>query len=126
MAEHPGREFTYELRRTTPPQIVYRVTDVLTGLWGEDGSLSTAHAMMRGVIHGLSAKRTVIEWLEWAKAQGFEWADAAIENAQKEMTVSLRVGLLSKALAAGFRWRNSPQGIVRWIDIHDTLLEKNL
>ena len=72
-------------------------------------------------------KKTVIEWLEQANAQGFEWANAAIENTHEDgHTASLTRYSLSEALSTGFRWRNSAQGIGYWIDIHDMLLEKNL
>lgn len=62
-------------------------------------------------------EKTVIEWFEQAKAQGFEWADAAIDCTISDGGTSLRSSNMRKALARAFTWRDTPQGANYWIDI---------
>ena len=60
-------------------------------------------------------EKTVIEWLEQAKADGRDWADAAIKNTDTPDAVQRS---LSKALAAAFVWKLSPEGSDYWIKVH--------
>jgi len=72
----------------------------------------------------LSNEKTTMEWLYWAKEQGFEWADAAIENAKREVGEHYKGGFwpsLDDALCVAFIWGNSPQGHEHWEKISDSL-----
>ena len=70
---------------------------------------------------------TVLQWLEQAKAEGHEWADAAIENTlnDKPFTGDNKCVSLSDALGGGFNWSESPQGIIYWSNIHDDIVSPN-
>ena len=72
-------------------------------------------------------EKTVIEWFEWAEANGLAWASWAILNAKAEGdTESMAVKSLRSALLNGFIWRNSPQGAKFWIAIDKALMQNDL
>jgi len=65
--------------------------------------------------------KTILEWLEQAKADGYEWADEAIENAITELS-GLEEISLSEALAGAFEWESSKQGHEYWEKIYVNLV----
>jgi glycine betaine/choline ABC-type transport system substrate-binding protein len=68
-----------------------------------------------------NATKTILEWLQQAKADGYEWADAAIENAITELS-DLEEISLSEALAGAFEWESSEQGHEYWEKIYVNLV----
>jgi len=68
-----------------------------------------------------NATKTILEWLQQAKADGYEWADAAIENAITELS-DLEEISLSEALAGAFEWGSSEQGHEYWKKIYVNLV----
>lgn len=73
-------------------------------------------------------EKTVIEWLNEAKEQGYEWADAAIECCANYTPYKgdKKVEKLSRALSTSFLWHHTPESPQFWIDIFDDLQEKGL
>lgn len=72
----------------------------------------------------LSNEKTTMEWLYWAKEQGFEWADAAIENAKTqrgEDYIGIKHRSLRQSLCAAFSWRYTPERYGHWKQISDSL-----
>ena len=65
--------------------------------------------------------KTILEWLQQAKADGYEWADAAIENCKngKKDAQTLRA-----AIMYAFTWDETPQGAEYWHKIYKSLKEK--
>jgi len=71
-------------------------------------------------------EKTVIEWLEQAKADGHEWADDAIKHTLAEGdTVYKVVACLSEAVGYGFVWRNWDD-TSKWSDIWNSLDRNDL
>lgn len=68
--------------------------------------------------------KTVIEWLNEAKEQGHEWADAAIENSSVEPDA--RRTSLSAAIHCAFIWDGTKEGTAYWRDIFYSLNEQGL
>ncbi len=64
--------------------------------------------------------KTVIEWLEKAKVDGFEWADAAINNCDKWAKTEPETSL-PEALKGAFWWKMSPEGDSFWRKIYESL-----
>lgn len=63
-------------------------------------------------------KKTIPEWFEQAKADGLEWADAAIKNIEEP---SWNANSMYKALEMGFVWMDTAQGFVYWDEIAESL-----
>ncbi len=57
----------------------------------------------------MAEQKTILEWLEQAKSEGYEWADAAIErvNIDRPFTGNAQAFSLSDALNGGFVWPDS-------------------
>lgn len=68
---------------------------------------------------------TIIEHLASAKAQGYEWADAAINNAlnddENPENADPVFDTLQNALYCAFFWNETEQGYCFWKDVHDKL-----
>ena len=58
--------------------------------------------------------KTISEWLEEAKQQGYAWADAAIRNYNPNYSIIKETKTLSAALIKAFSWRNSPEDYPYW------------
>ena len=58
--------------------------------------------------------KSILEWLNEAKQQGYEWADAAIRNYNSNYAIIKEVETLSSALIKAFSWRKSPEGFPYW------------
>ena len=70
--------------------------------------------------------RIILEWLEKAKEDGYEWADAAISNYIREWgsttlpAAVMRENLID-ALSCAFRWENSHEGYDYWDGVSKSL-----
>lgn len=64
--------------------------------------------------------KTILEWLNEAKEQGYEWADAAIRNYDPKFS-NLSYNSLYEALAGAFIWRASPEGHTYWEGVSESL-----
>ena len=62
--------------------------------------------------------KTVLEWFNEAKKQGYEWADAAIENNENH---EYYANSLSEALETAFVWADSPEKREYWFKIDQGL-----
>ena len=62
--------------------------------------------------------KTVLEWFNEAKNQGYKWADAAIRNSDN---LNGENPDLATALAAAFVWRDSPESDAYWRNIYHKL-----
>lgn len=73
-------------------------------------------------------EKTVIEWLNEAKEQGYEWADAAIENCKtySHFKGNSPAESLSKSLSQSCVWVDTPEKHSFWQAIHDDLQIKGL
>ena len=67
--------------------------------------------------------KTVLEWLKYAKLNGYEWADAAIENNDNP---EVYTSSLSKALESAFVWTDSPEKREYWFEVVQDLIEEGL
>lgn len=65
-------------------------------------------------------EKTVLEWLEQAKADGHEWADEALSNVLERKKSKIYESLPG-ALLAAFDFENSPQGFRYWSNIYRNL-----
>lgn len=65
--------------------------------------------------------KKILEWLEQAKADGYEWADAAIENCTY---ANNDAQTLRAAIMYAFKWGETPQGVEFWHDIYKSLKAK--
>ena len=65
--------------------------------------------------------KTILEWLEWAKEQGYEWADAAIRNYDPEFTNRKERESLKEALYGAFYWERSPENKEFWHGVSESL-----
>ena len=70
--------------------------------------------------------KTILEWLEQAKKEGYEWADAAIANEQDQsIAVNFEMAdSYSDAIVMGFSWNQTPQGVDFWLSVATELQEK--
>lgn len=57
--------------------------------------------------------KTVMEWLEEAKEQGYPWADAAIANCDP-IAADNDADSISDSLWGAFCWSESPEGFEFW------------
>jgi len=70
----------------------------------------------------MSNNKTVIEWLEQAKADGYPWADAAKENCKKHpLLPNSSYSRISDAILNGFNWSSTKEGDVFWDNVHDSI-----
>ena len=65
--------------------------------------------------------KTILEWLEEAKEQGYEWADAAIRNYNPDFTTIKESENLTRAVSNAFFWRDSPEGHAYWEGVSASL-----
>lgn len=72
----------------------------------------------------LVGKHTTIEWLEWAKATGYPWAQDALR--QNTNTFGTKKTSLSTALCTSFTWVNSREGYPYWRKIYTQLRNEKL
>ena len=78
-------------------------------------------------------EKTVLEWFEQAKAEGYEWADKAIYNAHnaptsegpdKDICYKDQIKIsLSHALSA-FWWKKTNEGFGFWDKIYEEIKAK--
>lgn len=62
-------------------------------------------------------ENTVQYWLNKAKEEGYEWADAALENARIEERLNKRAFDIYEAILWGFTWGQTSQGSYFWSQI---------
>ena len=68
--------------------------------------------------------KTILEWLEEAKEQGYDWADAAIRNYIRHWTDASpknKVDSLVRALDVAFLWSDSPEKEEFWHGVSESL-----
>lgn len=65
--------------------------------------------------------RTILEWLNEAKQQGHEWADAAIRNYDPDFFRKENVLSLSDALLHAFNWKTTPEKDTYWESVFDSI-----
>ena len=65
--------------------------------------------------------KTILEWLNEAKEQGYEWADAAIRNYNPDFTTVKERKSLRDALAGAFAWDKSPEEHNYWEGVSASL-----
>lgn len=58
--------------------------------------------------------KTILEWLEEAKQQGYDWADAAIRNYDPNFVTIKEMNSLIEALGNAFSWGSSPEKYEYW------------
>ena len=71
--------------------------------------------------------KTILEWLNEAKEQGYEWADAAIRNYDPKFAdfgENKQLDTLSDALDGAFDWQDNPEGEDFWVKIHMDLVNE--
>ena len=61
--------------------------------------------------------KTITRWLNEAKEQGYEWADAAIKNYDPEFSRDASAVNLADAICGAFYWIESPEGDEYWAKI---------
>jgi hypothetical protein len=75
--------------------------------------------------------KSIREWFEFANAQNYPWADAALSNALNpvctmNLGITHQTNTLSGALVTGFEWERSPQGKYYWKCIYDSLIDAGI
>ena len=65
--------------------------------------------------------KTILEWLEEAKQQGCDWADAAIRNYNPNYEIIKETKTLPAGLAKAFSWRKSPEDYPYWNRVYEIL-----
>ena len=65
--------------------------------------------------------KTILEWLEEAKQQRYDWADAAIRNYDPNYAIIKETKTLSAALIKAFSWRKSPEDYPYWNRVYEIL-----
>ena len=68
--------------------------------------------------------RTIEQWLEKAKEDAYEWADAAIRNYDPKFAETQVADTLSDALNRAFDWQDSPEEEDFWDKIHKDLVNE--
>ena len=63
----------------------------------------------------------IIDWLNEAKEQGYEWADAAIRNYDPTFTNRKERESLKEALYGAFSWERSPEKKEFWHGVSESL-----
>lgn len=70
-------------------------------------------------------EKTILEWFQEAKEQGFEWADLAIANTYQEVR-DLKAQSIKSALLLAFVWHLSPQKSDFWSDIAEQIEKQEI
>ena len=65
--------------------------------------------------------KTILEGLEEAKQQGYDWADAAIKNYDPDFTTIKERENLTRAVGNAFSWQDSPEGHAYWEGVSASL-----
>ena len=65
--------------------------------------------------------KTILQWLEEAKEQGYDWADAAIRNYDPNFVTIKETNSLIDALGNAFAWGGSPEKYEYWEKIQGSL-----
>ena len=68
--------------------------------------------------------KTIKQWFEEAKEQGYEWAEAALkytENHAKEFPEELVADSLQDAVSDGFIWDKTDEKQDYWFEVYKTL-----
>lgn len=68
--------------------------------------------------------KSILEWLNEAKQQGYEWADAAINNYIRQWAYSSpknKVNSLVRSLEVAFVWSDSPEKEEFWHGVSESL-----
>ena len=68
--------------------------------------------------------KTIKQWFEQAKEQGYEWAEAALqytENHAKKFPEELVADSLQDAVADGFIWDKTDEKQDYWFEVYKTL-----
>ena len=65
--------------------------------------------------------KPILEWLNEAKQQGYEWADAAIRNYDPKVSGPTNAKSLTDAIFFACGWLNSPEGDAFWKSVTDSL-----
>ena len=68
--------------------------------------------------------KTIKQWFEEAKGQGYEWAEAALqytENHAKKFPEELVADSLQDAVADGFIWDKTDEKQDYWFEVYKTL-----
>jgi len=60
--------------------------------------------------------KTILEWLQQAKNEGYEWAESAINQIECDNPLEF-VDKMSESVLSAFTWRTSIEGLEYWIDI---------
>lgn len=106
---------------------VFNTEEILVDTWVEFDTIreAIAYALIES---GLTTKKismkSILEWLEEAKEQGYEWADAAIKNYNYDSDKTTyphqldNPKSLAEALRGAFDWEKSPEGHKYWKKIH--------
>jgi transcriptional regulatory protein LevR len=82
-----------------------------------------AHSIKERILEaeqGKEQRRSVKEWLEEAKANGYDWADKAIRNMNNDFRHNkehITGDKLSSALLTAFLFCETPEGDIYWQDI---------
>ena len=70
--------------------------------------------------------KTVLDWLNEAQHQGYDWVDAAIENYDaKYATLHPEPDSLTQALKFAFKWGRSSEGYNFWDEISSGICENH-
>ena len=68
--------------------------------------------------------KTIKQWFEEAKEQGYEWAEAALKytkNHAKEFPEELVADSLQDAVSDGFIWDKTDEKQDYWFEVYKTL-----
>ena len=65
--------------------------------------------------------KPILEWLNEAKEQGYDWADAAIRNYDPKFTTRKERESLKEALYGAFSWEGSPEKKEFWHGVSESL-----
>ena len=65
--------------------------------------------------------KSILEWLNEAKQQGYEWADAAIRNYDPKFTTRKERESIKEALYGAFSWERSPEKKEFWHGVSESL-----
>lgn len=72
--------------------------------------------------------KTIKQWFEQAKEQGYEWADSALQYAEDYYNAEyydnpedVMADSLKNAIDSGFCWEDTEEGEDYWFDIWKTL-----
>ena len=69
--------------------------------------------------------KPILEWLNEAKEQGYDWADAAIKNYDPNFTTIKERESLKEALRGAFPWASTPETIEFWRGVHSSIRYAN-